>query len=82
MISVGYALIQKQRIERILRTMNTFVVVGRVWRITIMASENKKNKAKNSPLINGADKEDCRMKRVMYYTKRDRNKLKKIDFGE
>lgn len=47
-----------------------------------MASENKKNKAKNSHLINGADKEDCKMKRVMYYTKRDRNKLKKIDFGE
>lgn len=47
-----------------------------------MASENKKNKAKNSYLINGADKEDCRMKRVMYYKKRDRNKLKRIDFAE
>lgn len=47
-----------------------------------MASENKKNKAKNSPLINGADKEDCKMKRVMYFTKRDRNKLKRIDFAE
>ena len=48
----------------------------------IVASENKKNKAKNSTLINGADKENCRMKRVMYYTKRDRNKLKRIEFYE
>ena len=47
-----------------------------------MASENKKNKAKNSPLINGADKEDCKMKRVMYFAKRERNKLKRIDFAE
>lgn len=82
MIFRGYVSIQRQMIEQILLIQNTDVAVGRAGRITIMASENKKNKAKNSPLINGADKEDCRMKRVMYYTKRDRNKLKKIDFGE
>lgn len=45
-----------------------------------MASKNKKNKARNSYLLNGADKLDCRMKRTMYYTKRQRNrwKLQKI----
>lgn len=42
-----------------------------------MASENKKRKAKNSYLHNGGDKEDSRMKRTMYFTKRQRNKLKK-----
>lgn len=41
-----------------------------------MSSENKKHKAKNSFLHNGGDKEDCRLKRVMYYTKRQRNKIK------
>ena len=43
-----------------------------------MASENKKRKARNSYLYNGADKSDCKMKRIMYYTKRQRNKNKKI----
>lgn len=82
MISVGYASIRNQRKERILRMMNIHVSVGKAGTIAIMSSENKKNKAKNSRLINGADKEDCRMKRIMYYTKRDRNKLKKIEFYE
>lgn len=41
-----------------------------------MASKNKKNKAKNSYIHNGADKYDCKMKRSMYFTKRQRNKLK------
>lgn len=44
-----------------------------------MASENKKRKARNSYLINGSDRLDCKMKRVAYYTKRDRSKNKKID---
>jgi hypothetical protein len=43
-----------------------------------MASENKKRKAKNSYLHNGADKEDGKLKREMYYTKRERQKDKKI----
>lgn len=42
-----------------------------------MASENKKRKAKNSYLYNGSDKIDGRMKRIMYFTKRERNKYKK-----
>lgn len=42
-----------------------------------MASENKKRKAKNSYLLNGGDKEDMKMKRVMYFTKRQRNKTKR-----
>lgn len=42
-----------------------------------MASQNKKNKAKNSYLINGGEKEDGRMKRVFYYTKRQRANIKK-----
>lgn len=41
-----------------------------------MASKNKKNKAKNSYLHNGADKFDGKMKKIMYFTKRQRNKNK------
>lgn len=44
-----------------------------------MASENKKRKAKNSYLYNGADKIDGKLKRVMYFTKRQRNKNKIIN---
>ncbi len=43
-----------------------------------MASENKKKKAKNSYLYNGGDKNDLKMKRIMYFTKRHRKKLKDI----
>lgn len=42
-----------------------------------MASEDKKRKAKNSYLYNGGDKKDCKMKRIMYFTKRQRNESKK-----
>ena len=42
----------------------------------IMASENKKRKAKNSYLHNGADKMDGKHKRIMYFTKRERQKNK------
>lgn len=42
-----------------------------------MASQNKKNKARNSYLIDGGEKTDGRMKRVLYYTKRQRAKAKK-----
>ena len=41
-----------------------------------MASNNKKNKAKNSYLYNGGDKYDIKIKRITYFTKRQRNKLK------
>ena len=41
-----------------------------------MASENKKRKAKNRYLISGADKLDGKMKRIMYYTKRQRRQMK------
>lgn len=44
-----------------------------------MASENKKRKAKNSYLISGADKIDGRMKRIMYFTKRQRAKNNRIE---
>lgn len=47
-----------------------------------MASENKKHKSKNSYLYNGGDRIDCKMKRIAYFTKRDRNKLKKIELDE
>lgn len=43
-----------------------------------MASENKKRKARNSYLYNGADKIDGKMKRIMYFTKRQRNANKKV----
>lgn len=39
-----------------------------------MASENKKHKAKNSHLYSGADKLDGKLKRTMYFTKRQRQK--------
>lgn len=44
-----------------------------------MASQNKKKKAKNSYLSNGGEKLDGRMKRVLYFTKRQRNKNKRIE---
>ena len=45
----------------------------------IVASVNKKKKAKNSYLYNGGDKNDDKMKRIMYFTKRQRIKNKKIE---
>ena len=42
-----------------------------------MASRNKKKKTKNSYMVNGGEKCDLRLKRIMYYTKRERNRLKK-----
>ena len=42
-----------------------------------MASENKKKKAKNSYCHNGGEKWDGKLKRIMYFTKRQRNKNKK-----
>lgn len=44
-----------------------------------MASQNKKRKAKNSYLYNGGDKIDCKMKRVMYFTKRQPVKNNRIE---
>ena len=44
-----------------------------------MASQNKKKKAKNSYLSNGGEKLDGKNKRIMYYTKRQRKKLKEIE---
>lgn len=44
-----------------------------------MASENKKRKARNSYLYNGADKIDGKMKRIFYFTKRQRIKNKRIE---
>ena len=41
-----------------------------------MGSKNKKNKAKNSYLHSVADKLDGRLKKIMYFTKRQRNKNK------
>jgi len=42
-----------------------------------MASENKKRKSKNSFLWEGGEKRDGRLKRIMFFNKRLRNKLKK-----
>lgn len=47
-----------------------------------MSSQNKKNKARNSYLINGGEKSDGHMERVMYYTKRQRTKGKKECINE
>lgn len=42
-----------------------------------MASKNKKNKAKNSFLYNGGEKDTIKLKRIKYYNKRQRNEIKK-----
>lgn len=44
-----------------------------------MSSENKKRKAKNSYLLNGGEKCDCKIKRVMYFTKKQRKKNKHVE---
>lgn len=44
-----------------------------------MASQNKKKKAKDSYLSNGGEKLDGKNKRIMYYTKRQRKKLKEME---
>ena len=54
-----------------------------------MASQNKKNKARNSYIMDGGEKNDTakwKCKRIAYYTKRDRrllnNPAKHVLFGE
>ena len=44
-----------------------------------MASQNKKRKYKNSYMTNGREKLDGKMKRIMYYTKKKRKKLKEME---
>ena len=44
-----------------------------------MASQNKKRKAKSSYMTNGGEKLDGKNKRIMYYTKRQRKKLKEME---
>ena len=46
-----------------------------------MASEIKKNKEKNSCLHNGAEKYDYKLKRIVVFAKRKRNKNKYLDFN-
>lgn len=41
-----------------------------------MTSQNKKNKARNSYICNGGEKDTIKLKRVKYYNKRQRNKIK------
>ena len=48
-----------------------------------MASKNKKNKAKNSYIINGGEKPGIsRWKRVQYFTKQERNRNKKFNLDD
>ena len=48
-----------------------------------MASQNKKNKAKNSFIYNGAEaQKDIKRKRIWYFTKADRVKTKLISKDE
>lgn len=47
-----------------------------------MASQNKKNKARNSYCTNGAEKLTSKCKRVMYFNKRKRNELKSFERSE
>ncbi len=48
-----------------------------------MGSLAKKKKAKNSYIYNGGEKNDgMRMKRVQYFTKQDRNRIKNEVYHE
>lgn len=48
------------------------------FEVECMASKNKKRKAKNSFLYNGAEKQEpVKLKRIMYYNKVTRNNIKK-----
>ena len=40
-----------------------------------MASESKKRKAKNSYVYNGREKDNTKMKSIMYFNKLQRNKI-------
>ena len=42
----------------------------------MMASQNKKNKARNSYFYNGGEKDTIKMKRIKYFNKKQRNELK------
>lgn len=44
-----------------------------------MSSINKKNKGKNSYLHARGEKCDCKLKRIMYFTKRQRNRNKHFE---
>ena len=41
-----------------------------------MTSQNKKNKARNSYIYNGGEKDTIKLKRLCYYNKKMRNKIK------
>lgn len=41
-----------------------------------MTSQSKRNKAKNSYIHNGGEKDTIKLKRVKYYNKRQRNEIK------
>jgi len=42
-----------------------------------MSSQSKKNKARNSFMMNGGEKQDSKIKRINYFKKRDRVRLNK-----
>lgn len=41
-----------------------------------MTSQNKKNKARNSYIYNGGEKDTIKLKRIKYYNKRQRKEIK------
>lgn len=41
-----------------------------------MTSQNKKKKARNSFINNGGEKDAIKLKRIKYYNKKQRNKIK------
>ena len=44
-----------------------------------MSSQSKKNKARNSYIYNGGEKDTIKLKRLCYYNKKMRNKIKAED---
>ena len=75
MISVGYALIQKQMIERILRIVSIHVTVGRVRR-TIMTNKDIEEMKRNiDELVEGLKKQEDENARLKATVKSQRDKI-------
>lgn len=58
------------------------IISSDIERGNIMCSLNKKRKAKNSYMRNGGEKIDGKMKRLFYFTKRQRNQNSKVNKNE
>ena len=75
MILLGFALIQRQRIEQISQIMSIHVTVGRVWR-TIMTNKNIEEIKRNiDKLVEGLKKQEDENARLKATVKSQRDKI-------